>query len=82
MMGIKVSNAFCVCHVGGGGPHYTFHHLYAVDVIMDMLGSENARTAILNYYQNSDEPQAVENAIEEVRSVGRDTSTNKQGNQR
>ena len=36
------------------------------DVIMDMLGSEEERMAILNYYQESDEPQAVENAIEEV----------------
>ena len=33
---------------------------------MDMLGSEEERMAILNYYQESDEPQAVENAIEEV----------------
>ena len=41
------------------------------DVIMDMLGSEEERVAILNYYQKSDEPQAVENAIEEVcNSVG------------
>ena len=60
----------------------TVYHANSVDVIMDMLGSVEARAAILNYYQNSDEPQAVENAIEEVRSVGRDTSTNKQGNQR
>lgn len=36
------------------------------DVIMDMLGGEEERMAILNYYQESDEPQAVENAIEEV----------------
>ena len=36
------------------------------DVIMDMLGSEEERMAILDYYQRSDEPQAVENAIEEV----------------
>lgn len=33
---------------------------------MDMLGSEEERMAILSYYQKSDEPQAVENAIEEV----------------
>ncbi len=33
---------------------------------MDMLGSEEERMAILNYYQESDEPQAVENAIGEV----------------
>ena len=36
------------------------------DVIMDMLGSEEERMAILTFYQESDEPQAVENAIEEV----------------
>ena len=33
---------------------------------MDMLGSEEERMAILSYYQESDEPQAVQNAIEEV----------------
>ena len=35
-------------------------------MIMDMLGSEEERLAILSYYQKSDEPQAVQNAIEEV----------------
>ena len=37
-----------------------------LDVIMDMLGSEEERMTILDYYQKSDEPQAVKNAIEEV----------------
>ena len=37
-----------------------------LDVIMDMLGSEEERMAILDYYQKSDEPQAVKTAIEEV----------------
>lgn len=33
------------------------------DVIMDMLGSSNYRTAILNYYKTTVEPKAVKNAI-------------------
>ena len=33
---------------------------------MDMLGREEERMAILDYYQKSDEPQAVENAIQDV----------------
>jgi len=42
---------------------------------MDMLGSEGARAAILSYYQSSDEPDSVESAIEEVRSLGRASIT-------
>ena len=45
---------------------------------MDMLGSKEARAAILNYYQNSDEPEAVENAIEKVRSMGRESVSSNQ----
>lgn len=35
---------------------------------MDMLGSEDARTAILKYYQNTSEPEAVQNAINDYRA--------------
>lgn len=35
-------------------------------MIMDMLGSEEARTAILSHYQKSDEPEAISEAIEEA----------------
>lgn len=37
------------------------------DKIMDMLGSEESRNAILNYYQHTHEPQAVKIAIEECK---------------
>ena len=37
-----------------------------VDMIMDMLQSEEARKSILSYYQNSDEPDAIREAIEEA----------------
>ncbi len=45
---------------------------------MDMLGSEEARAAILSFYRSSDEPEAVENAIEEVRSMGRESVSSRQ----
>ncbi len=45
---------------------------------MDMLGSEESRASILSYYQTSDEPEAVENAIEEVRGVGRESVSSRQ----
>ena len=38
------------------------------DVIMDMLGSEDARTAVLKYYQNTSEPEAVQNAINDYQA--------------
>lgn len=48
------------------------------DVIIDMLGSEEARAAILSYYQASDEPDAVESAIKEVCSTGQESVTSNQ----
>ena len=36
------------------------------DLILDMLQSEAARTAILSYYQDSEEPAAVRGAIQEL----------------
>ena len=39
--------------------------LPSLDMILDMLRSEDARTAILSYYQDSDEPRAVREAIKE-----------------
>ena len=45
---------------------FFLQNLNCPDVIMDMLGSEEERMAILSYYQESDEPQAVQNAIEAV----------------
>ncbi len=53
-------------------------YLNITDAIMDMLGSDEARAAILTYYQKSDEPEAVENAIEEVRCMGRETVSSRQ----
>lgn len=58
---------------------FSFHPLYpsrflspsfplflpSLDMILDMLRSEDARTAILSYYQESDEPRAVRAAIKE-----------------
>lgn len=38
------------------------------DVIMDMLGSEDARAAVLAYYQNTSEPAAVLNAINDYQA--------------
>lgn len=41
---------------------------------MDMLRSEEARTAILSYYQDSDEPDAIKIAIEDAcRTPGGDS---------
>lgn len=36
------------------------------DVILDMLGSDAARTAILSHYKQSDEPRAIRDAIEKA----------------
>ena len=38
-------------------------------MILDMLKSEEARIAILSYYQDSDEPRAVRTAIEDACKV-------------
>ncbi len=35
-------------------------------MVLDMLQSEEARTAILSYYQDSDEPEAIRTAIEDA----------------
>ena len=36
---------------------------------MDMLGSENMRLAILQYYENTNEAEAIKNAIENSRTM-------------
>ena len=47
---------------------------FFLDMIMDMLQSEEARKAILSYYQHSGEPEAVRTAIEEsCRTSGGDS---------
>lgn len=38
-------------------------HVYA-DVIMDILGNSKMRQIITDYYQSSDEPKFVQNAID------------------
>ncbi len=44
-------------------------------MIMDMLGSEEARSAILEYYQHSHEPGAVEVAVEDYKNGRSDNSS-------
>ena len=51
-----------------------FASLFA-DTIMDILGCTQARHAILEYYQSSGEPQAIQQAINVARRGARMTST-------
>ena len=52
-----------ICH----GPIFSnirVNYFQNVDTIMDLLNCSQARRAILDYYQTSGEPQAVQEAIE------------------
>lgn len=51
-----------------------FASLFA-DTIMDILGCTQARHAILEYYQSSGEPQAIQQAINVCRRGASKTST-------
>eukprot|EP00118_Oscarella_pearsei_P004171 m.17345 g.17345 ORF g.17345 m.17345 type:complete len:1779 (+) comp27452_c0_seq1:72-5408(+) len=59
--------AYHFARLEGDAPSLDMANKNPADVIMDILGSERYRAAILDYYSRSYEPKAVKNAIKKAR---------------
>ncbi|XP_065845243.1 uncharacterized protein [Oscarella lobularis] len=70
--------AYHFARLEGDAPTLEMANKNPADVIMDILGSERYRTAILDYYNRSYEPKAVKAAVRRARR--RNSQTKEMGN--